>query len=142
MGKYDHIINMPRPVSRNHKQMPLLDRAAQFAPFAALNGYDDAILETARLTDERVDISEEEKEIISAKLGYIVEHKYQEEIKIVYFVPDEKKSGGSYKTHQGIVKRIDEVAKIVVFNDKKTINIEDISALFNDELDRLFNRIF
>ncbi len=92
MGKYDDIINLPHFVSKKHPQMSLYQRSAQFAPFAALVGYDEAIEETARLTDKKIELSDGEIEIINSKLQEIkeiIDNKPQ--IEITYFVPDSKK---------------------------------------------------
>ena len=120
-NSYDDIINLPHPVSKNHPQMPLRDRAAQFAPFAALTGHDAAIKETARLTDERLELSEE----VIAQLN--------EKINITYFIPDAKKAGGSYVTCSGIVKKIDEYEHTMIMTDQTVIPIEQISDIKCEE---------
>ena len=129
MGKYDEIINMEHHTSLNRKRMSLLDRAAQFAPFAALTGYDESIKETARLTDRRIELSDEEKEVISAKLGYIVTNKVKESIEVIYFVPDKSKDGGSYNAYNGAIKRVDEIERKIYFLDKKVIKLDDVVIL-------------
>ena len=138
MGKYDRIINMEHHTSLNRKRMSLLDRAAQFAPFAALTGYDESIKETARLTDRRIELSDEEKEVISAKLGYIVANKVKESVEVIYFVPDKSKDGGSYNTYVGVVKRIDEVERKIHFIDKVVIRIDDVVSIDSEELSRVY----
>ena len=98
-NSYDDIINLPHPVSKNHPQMPLRDRAAQFAPFAALTGHDAAIKETARLTDERLELSEEAIAQLNERINIIRNNiGIEQKISITYFIPDEKKAGGSYVT--------------------------------------------
>ena len=93
---YEDIINLPHHVSSKRPQMPMLDRAAQFSPFAALTGYDDAIHETARLTNNKVDLSEEEKETLDRKQQILSEKlSNHPPLTITYFVPDAKKSGGA-----------------------------------------------
>lgn len=110
MNKYEDIINLPHHVSKTRKPMSLYNRAAQFAPFAALTGYDDAIKETSRITEQRIELSEELKNMLNQKIKLISENiKLQPKVSITYFVPDNKKSGGVYKTISGNVRRIDEI---------------------------------
>lgn len=127
MNKYKDIINLPHHVSKTRKPMSLYNRAAQFAPFAALTGYDDAIKETARLTEERIELSDELKNMLNQKIKLIIENiKLQPEVAITYYVPDNKKSGGVYKTISGNVKRIDEVEKCIIFTNKLKIKVSDM----------------
>lgn len=102
---YEDIVNLPRHVSKTHAPMPMIKRAAQFAPFAALTGYDDAIAETARLTDDRVEMDESAVEELDRRITQAAAGK--QEIIITYFVPDEKKSGGSYQTVSGRIRKIE-----------------------------------
>ena len=125
--KYDDIINLPHHVSQKHKQMPLSDRAAQFAPFAALTGYGDAVEETARVTDVQTDISDDEIMLLDAKLRSLAEQENQHpEICVTYFKHDEKKSGGEYITVRGSLKKIDDFEKVLVLSDKTRIEFGDI----------------
>ena len=95
-GKYQDIINLPHHVSKTHPQMPLYDRAAQFSPFAALTGYEDAIRETARLTDNWVQLSEDKKQELDEKLRQLIaDRERTESVTIIYFQPDDRKEGGS-----------------------------------------------
>ena len=128
-NSYEDIINLPHPVSKNHPQMPLRDRAAQFAPFAALTGHDAAIKETARLTDERLELSEE----VIAQLNEIIRNNIgiEQKVSITYFIPDAKKAGGSYVTYSGIVKKIDEYEHTIIMTDQTVIPIEQISEIRN-----------
>ncbi len=127
---YDDIIHLPHHVSTTRPHMSAIDRAAQFSPFAALTGYDAAIKETARLTDERVELDEYRKDILSDKLQIIAERiKEHLEIAITYFQPDEKKNGGTYVTAIGTVKKIDEYERIVVMMDSTTIPIDEIISI-------------
>lgn len=127
MNKYNDIINLPHHVSKTRKPMSLYNRAAQFAPFAALTGYDDEIKETARLTEQRIELSDELKNMLNQKIKLIIENiKLQPEVAITYFVQDKKKSGGIYKTISGNVKRIDEERKKLIFTNKLTIYFNDI----------------
>lgn len=108
INKYDDIINLEHHVSKVHKQMSLENRSAQFAPFAALTGYEDEVKETARITEDRIELDEEQKIIINEKLN-IIESQIaaNPEISITYFVPDTKKEGGSYQTITEKLKKID-----------------------------------
>ena len=91
----------------------MLDRAAQFSPFAALTGYDDAIHETARLTNDKVDLSEEEKETLDRKQQILLERLGEHPaLTVTYFIPDAKKSGGAYVTKSGSFKKIDGFEQI------------------------------
>ena len=111
-GKYDDIINLSHPTSKKHPRMPIRDRAAQFAPFAALVGYDDAVEETARVTDEMVEQSDEMKAVIDEKLRYLSERIGEmPTILVTYFLPDSKKSGGEYKIFEGRLKHLDDYNK-------------------------------
>ena len=126
--KYDDIINLPHPVSKRHKPMPIEDRAAQFAPFAALTGHQAAIEETARVTEARIELCEEEKEHLNMQVQELLENQEQK-IQIVYYVSDGIKSGGSYVTRTGRVKKIDEYQKVLVWEDGSRIPLEDISEI-------------
>lgn len=124
---YDDIINLPHYISKKHPQMSIEARSAQFAPFSALAGYDDAIKETARLTDDRIEIDEGLKIVLNNKLQFILENvKYKPEIKFTYFVYDEKKTGGKYVEKTGVVKKIDTVEQYVLLKDKTKIPILEI----------------
>lgn len=95
--RYDDMLHLPHPTSQKHPRMPISDRAAQFSPFAALTGHEAAVKETARLTDQKIELDESKKAILDAKLQMIVEQiKSQPIVTITYFVPDEKKAGGAY----------------------------------------------
>lgn len=134
MSKYDEIVNLPHHVSRTRKPMTLYNRAAQFAPFAALIGHDDAIEETARLTSAKVELSLDEQTKLSRRLEYVLQHSVN--VLVTYFVPDSHKEGGSYSTHIGVVKKMDEYENTVVFADGKVIPMVDIyginAEIFND----------
>ena len=137
MGKYDDIINLPYKKSTSRKQMSISDRAAQFAPFAALTGHDDAIKETARATDEKAIIDEDKKAELNYKLGIIKDNLADEhEIKITYFVSDERKKGGKYFSVTGVVKKINSLEKSVVLSDGKEIPMRDITEIESDLFDK------
>ena len=129
MGVYDDIIDLPRPTSARHPRMPMTDRAAQFQPFQALSGYGSAIRETARVTGERAELTEEEKTILDEKLRYLFEA--GGEAVFTWFQPDKKKDGGACVTNLGTIKRIDPLQGIVVLMDGTVIPIEDILEIKN-----------
>ena len=126
--KYDDIINLPHPLSKRHKPMPIEDRAAQFAPFAALTGHQAAIEETARVTETRIELSEEEKEHLNMQVQELLENQEQK-VQLMYYVPDGRKSGGSYVTRVGKVKKINEYQKTLIWEDGSRIPLEDISGI-------------
>lgn len=130
MGKYDDIIHLPHHVSTKHPQMPALDRAAQFSPFAALTGYETAIAETARLVDRRIELDENRKEELDEKLQMAREQLALEpEIAVTYFVPDAKKDGGAYVQTIGIIKKLDDIGQRIIMKDGTVIPICDIYGL-------------
>lgn len=127
---YQDIIDLPHHVSENHPQMSLYNRAAQFAPFAALTGYGDAIDEEARYTESRIDLDENRIGELNEQLQYINDHVDSGiTISVTYFKPDEKKSGGAYVETGGVVKRIDGQNGLIMFADDRKIRIEDIIGL-------------
>lgn len=132
MGKYDDILNLPHHVSSTRPHMSMHDRAAQFSPFAALTGYDDTVRETARLTDERLELTADRITDLNQKITFLNEHaEKRPEITVEYFIPDEKKSGGKYVTLSGEFRRIDEYNHNMVFTSGEEIPLNDI---FNIEL--------
>ena len=127
MSRYDDIINLPHHVSLTRQRMSMHDRAAQFAPFAALVGYDDAVAETARLTETRPELDEQEQRAINERLAYIADHIHEyPEVRIRYFVPDERKSGGAILKFNGIVRKI--ANGIIVTADGLNIGIKNITT--------------
>lgn len=145
-GNYDDFINLKRPSSSEHPKMSLHDRAAQFAPFAALTGYEEAISEEGRLTKMKKEISDEERRKINAELQKLLilvkEYKYgvksfksqsvniERPIAAVeYFVPDEKKSGGSYVKDEFRIREVDLNNKKIITEDYKIIKIDDIASI-------------
>ena len=121
ISRYKDIINLPHHISKRHPRLSLEKRAAQFSPFAALTGYEEATDETSRLTDEKIELSEEDMEELNRKLQNL-----QGEAVITYFVKDERKSGGSYVTIKGEVRRIDDYEKAIVMRDGSKIFVDDI----------------
>ena len=135
MGKYDDIINLPHYVSEERPHMPRSARAAQFAPFAALTGYDEEINETARLTDSRAEIDEYVKYTLNIKLVMLKERiNEQPQARITYFVADSLKSGGKYVTVSGTVKKIDEFRRTVLMTCGTEIPIDDIYEIESDDV--------
>ena len=128
--QYDDILNLPHPTSKNHPRMSLHDRAAQFSPFAALTGHEAAIKETARLTDDKQILSEDVIEKINGQLKIIAENiGVEQEITVTYFVPDSKKSDGSYVNCARTVRKIDKYNRTLVMTDNTVIPIEQISRI-------------
>ena len=127
---YDDIIHLPHHVSQNHPQMPLRDRAAQFAPFAALTGYEAAVGETARLTAERRELDAQEAAELNRRLTDLAARlKDRPEVTIEYFVPDERKAGGAYVTMTGVVRHISVAEKTLVMEDGTVISLEDVDSV-------------
>ena len=130
MNRYDDIINLPHHVSPTRKQMSMHDRAAQFAPFAALVGYDDAVAETARLTELRPELDEQEQRIINERLAFIADHIHEPpEVRIKYFVPDERKSGGAIVEVSGKTYRISDADATITLADGCKIRLSAIVDL-------------
>lgn len=136
-GKYDDILHLPHPTSAKHPRMPISERAAIFSPFAALSGHAGAIAETARLTDQRMELDEDTRAELDRRqallLKYIAE---QPEVTVTWFQPDERKDGGSYVTTVGRAKKIDEFKRILSMVGGQKILLDDIvqieSQLFYD----------
>ena len=126
-GPYDDIINLPHPTSQRHPRMPIRDRAAIFSPFAALTGHAGAIAETARLTDQKMELDEDAKAELDRRQAVLLEHiAEQPEITVTWFQPDERKDGGSYVTTVGRAKKIDEFKRILSMVGGQEIVLDDI----------------
>lgn len=127
---YDDIIDLPHHVSATRPRMPTLDRAAQFAPFAALTGYGAAIAETGRQTEERIELDEQEKAVLDGQLCMIRERiRERPVVTLTYFQPDERKAGGAYVSETEPVKRIDAYGRFVVLMSGRRVPIDDIVAI-------------
>ncbi len=127
---YDDILFLPHPRSLNRRPMPRIGRAAQFAPFAALSGYDDAVHETARLTDRQAELDTEQLSLMDEKLHALLDIiRDQPEVTITYFEPDEKKSGGVYLSMTGRIRRVDEVNRQIIFADRTVIAMDSICEI-------------
>ena len=128
--EYEDIIDLPHFVSKDRKHMSNGDRAAQFAPFAALSGYDDSISEAARTVSEYVELSEEERQELDRRFMIIEENiRERPEVVITSFVPDGKKKGGTYVSEKAVIRRIDTVERVMISVDKKKYRLDDIAGL-------------
>ena len=128
--QYKGIIALPHHVSKTRPQMPMSDRAAQFAPFAALTGYDAAIEETGRLTDERIELDVEALSALDMKYQLLMEALDEApEVTITYFQPDERKAGGKYVSAVGAVKKIDDFERRITMQDGAKIPMDDVLSI-------------
>ena len=123
---YSDILNLPHPVSEKHPRMSLYDRAAQFSPFAALTGYDAAIEETGRFTEERAMLDENRKKELDDKLRALLEDKSESRISISYYIPDKKKDGGKYAETISTIVRIDAYRRELMLEDGTRVPFDDI----------------
>ena len=129
-NRYDEIMNLPHHVSKTRPQMPMSDRAAQFAPFAALTGYDSAIKETGRLTDERIELDEEALTALDRKYQLLMEALDDApEVTIIYFQPDARKAGGQYVSATGTVKKVDTFGRRIILQDGTRIPLDSVFDL-------------
>lgn len=129
-GPYDDIINLPHPTSTKHPRMPMSDRAAIFSPFAALTGHAAAIQETARLTDQRMELDEDTKAMLDLKQQILADRIAERpEISVVWFRPDARKEGGQYVTTVGQLKKVDDIARILQLADGTTIPLDEVLEL-------------
>ena len=125
--QYEDIINLPHHVSKTRPQMSMIDRAAQFSPFAALTGYDAANKETGRLNDEKIEMDEEALNILNMKFQLLVDRLADEpEITFTYFKPDERKAGGAYIDVTGKVKKVDDFERLIVMQNGTKMPMDDI----------------
>jgi len=124
---YNDIINLPHHVSTRHPQMSMMNRAAQFAPFAALTGHSAAIEETARLTESQQELADEDSEILNQKMAYLREAINEHPtISITYFEPDKRKSGGRYMSIEGQLQNIDDYNQTIVLKNGETIPLKSV----------------
>lgn len=127
---YEDIINLPHHVSSKRPQMSMLDRAAQFSPFAALTGYDDAIHETGRLTDEKIELDEEALTALDMKYQILMDaFDDAPEVTITFFQPDKRKAGGKYLTATGAVKKVDDFERWITMQDGTKIPMDDVLSI-------------
>ena len=128
--QYKDIIDIPHHVSKTRPQMPMSDRAAQFAPFAALTGYDAAIKETGRLTDERIELDEEALTALDMKYQLLMDaFDDAPEVTITYFQPDERKAGGKYVSAVGAVIKVDDFERLITMQDGTKIPMDDVLSI-------------
>lgn len=133
--RYNDIIKFPHHQSKKRPHMSLYDRAAQFAPFSALTGHDDAIKETARLTDKKLELDDYDKMLLDNKMTFILNHiNEQPEITVTYFIPDTNKQGGMYLDFTGNIKKFDAVERKICFADKTEIFVDDIIEIKSEIL--------
>lgn len=124
---YDDILYLPHPTSRTHPRMSRQDRAAQFSPFAALTGYEDTVKETARLTEERPILTEDEMAELDTRLRLAME--LGAEVTVTWFRPDSRKSGGSYVTATGRIRKADEIQRILTMENGTRIPVDEVTAV-------------
>ena len=138
-GKYDDILHLPHPTSARHPRMPIAERAAIFSPFAALSGHAGAIAETARLTDQKMELDEDTKAELDRRQAVLLEHiSEQPEITVTWFQPDERKDGGAYFTTTGRLKKINEMNRVLILLDGTSIPLEDVADLESNCFQNLF----
>lgn len=135
MSRYDDIINLERPISAKHPPMARIDRAAQFAPFQALSGFGATIIEEARLTDERPELDENEKERLDMRLAMLTETSSDPEVTLSVFVKDPKKSGGQIVEKTVRIKKIDETERVIIAGDGSRISMDDVMGIDSEFFD-------
>lgn len=131
---YDDIINLARPETKNREHMSRLNRAAQFAPFAALTGYAAAVSETGRLTEKKRELSSDEIAILERRINFLIENEINERIKIKYFKKDERKSGGKYLEIEEQFKKFDDINLVLTLDSGLQINFEDLYYIGPEEV--------
>ncbi len=135
---YDDLLYLPHHTSRRHPRMSRLDRAAQFSPFAALTGYDDAVRETARLTDRRAELDDDELAVLDERLRLVLAWEGDPPlVSVTWFQPDRRKEGGAYVTTHGRIRKMDEVKRVLVMDDGNKIPADDIVDLDSEIFDRV-----
>ena len=138
-GPYDDMIDLPHPSSKKHPRISIRDRAAVFSPFAALSGHGAAIVETARLTDRRMELDEDTKEELDQKQAVLMEHiEEQPEVTVTWFQPDERKEGGAYLTVTGRLKKLDKIRRVLVLTDGTKILLANVVELESEYFQGLF----
>ena len=131
--KYDDIIHLPHHTSSHRAGMPMIDRAAQFSPFAALTGYEDVIEETGRLTESSTELTDSSKQALNEKFQILAENcRVRPQVTVTYFEPDRLKTGGSYVTVTARIKRVDEYEQVLRLTDDREIPMEAIRSIHSD----------
>ena len=129
-SKYEDILNLPHHVSLNHPQMSMLERAAQFSPFAALSGHDAAIKESARITMDKIELDEYMKDKISNKLKKLLNNDDKDTyMTIQYFMYDKKRDGGMYISKTGVIKNVDMINNVLIMDDDSKIEVKNIFSI-------------
>ena len=135
---YEDIVNLPPHISKKHPQPTMMDRAARFAPFAAITGYEEMVLEEARTTEERIELDEDALLQLNKKLNLLRESLSEEpEVTVTYFEPDLRKSGGAYVSITGIVRKVDEYEGTIVLRDGTKVNIDEIKNIQSERFSSL-----
>lgn len=130
MDPYEDIISLPHHVSTKRPPMSMQDRAAQFSPFAALTGYEDAIQETGRQTEGKIEVDEEALSSLNMKFQFLIDRmEDMPEVTLTYFKPDERKAGGVYVVVTGSVKKIDDFGRLIVMRNGTKIPMDDILSI-------------
>ena len=138
MSRYEDIIHLPHHVSKTRKPMPMINRAAQFAPFAALTGHDEAIAETARQTAPKRILSSDEQEILSKRLAYAISHIGERpNLTFTYFIPDMLKDGGKYVKITGVIRKYDELGRTVILETNEILLIDNILSISGGIIEKL-----
>ena len=138
MSRYDDIIHLPHHVSKTRKPMPMINRAAQFAPFAALTGHDEAIAETARQTAPKRKLSLDEQEILSKRMAYAISHIGERpNLTFTYFIPDMLKDGGKYAEITGVIRKYDELGRTVILETNEILLIDNILSISGGMMEKL-----
>lgn len=130
MNNYDDIIDLPHHISASRPRMSMENRAAQFAPFSALDGHKEAINETSRYTSEPMELTEDEQKILSRRLSTGIERSLP--VEITYFVNDRIKSGGYYKKVKGVIKSVDEYSGSLLLDNGLTVRLIEIKSITGD----------
>lgn len=142
-NRYDDIFHLPHPTSAKHPRMPISDRAAIFSPFAALTGHSAAIVETARLTDRRIELDEDSKAVLDEKQRFLETIADQQtEVTVTWFQPDARKDGGCYITTTGNLKKTDSIERVMVLMDGSRIPLDDIIGIESEWLPDAFQDNF
>lgn len=129
MGQYDDILRHPHYIDAAHQPMSMMSRAAQFSAFAALTGYEEAVAETARLTDQRHILTEDEQETLNAVMQQLADGiRPMPLLSVTYFVPDPRKDGGSYETVRGRVRFLDTDCGLLRFEDGRTVPLRELMS--------------
>lgn len=131
-GEYDDIINLPHYEPSRHRRMPMENRAAQFAPFAALTGHEAALDETRRITQRQIELSPDELQTLSRKIAYALSFSEPPSISITCYVPDKRKTGGSYVTLHGTIKKVEQCLNLLTMSDNTEIPLHYITDIDGD----------